>query len=371
MRVAARPEVAAVLAVLCCLALAAPGCDRADRAGQAPAPAPPVVARGDLASDELATIELFRNSSPSVVFITSIAWRRNPFRMNVDEIPAGAGSGFLWDADGHVITNFHVIQNASAAKVTLSDNTTWDARLVGTAPDQDLAVLRIDAPGEALRPLPLGTSADLQVGQKVFAIGNPFGLDHTLTTGIISALGREITTVTGRTIGGVIQTDAAINPGNSGGPLLDSAGRMIGMNTAIYSPSGASAGVGFAVPMDTIRRLVPQLIATGRPARAGLGVQVANDWIARRQRIRGVIVLETSAGSAAAAAGIEGLRPDPQGGQHVTDVIVAIDGKPVRNPDDLADALDEYAVGETVQVTLVRDGDQRTVPVVLQEVTQP
>jgi len=297
---AARPE----LAVLAGLLLVVPACDRP---GDTPAPAPPVVPRGDLAADEQTTIELFRNASPSVVFITSLAWRRNPFRMNVDEIPQGAGSGFLWDSAGHVITNFHVIQNASAAKVTLADNSTWDARLVGTAPDQDLAVLRIDAPADGLRPLPLGTSADLLVGQKVFAIGNPFGLDHTLTTGIISALGREITTVTGRTIGGVIQTDAAINPGNSGGPLLDSAGRMIGMNTAIYSPSGTSSGVGFAVPMDTIRRLVPQLIESGRPARAGLGVQVANDYIARRQRIRGVIVIDSAPGSAAAAAGIEGL----------------------------------------------------------------
>lgn len=345
------------------------GCDRG-REPQ-PRPAPTVVPRGDLAADELSTIELFRNASPSVVFITSIAWRRNPFRMNVDEIPQGAGSGFLWDSDGHVITNFHVIQNASAAKVTLADNTTWDARLVGTAPDQDLAVLHIDAPAEGLQPLPLGTSEDLLVGQKVFAIGNPFGLDHTLTTGIISALGREITTVTGRTIGGVIQTDAAINPGNSGGPLLDSAGRMIGMNTAIYSPSGTSSGVGFAVPMDTIRRLVPQLIETGRPARAGLGVQVANDHIARRARVRGVIVMEVTPGSAAAAAGIRGLQRDAQGSPRVGDVIVGIDSKAVADPDDLADALDEFAVGDTVRVTLDRDGERVVVPVVLQEVASP
>ena len=350
--------------------LAMAGCTRETKPTP-PAPPPPVVARGGLAADEQATVDLFRNASPSVVFITNLTYRRNPFRMNVDEIPQGSGSGFVWDADGHIITNFHVIQNASAAKVTLADNVTFDARLVGAAPDQDLAVLQITAPKETLTPISLGTSQDLLVGQRVFAIGNPFGLDHTLTTGIISALGREITTVTGRTIGGAIQTDAAINPGNSGGPLLDSAGRMIGMNTAIYSPSGASAGVGFAVPIDTIRRLVPQLISHGQVTRAGLGVQVANEYLARRMGIRGVIILDVTEGGAAAAAGLEGATRDPQGRGIVGDVIVGIDSTPVRNPDDLADALDEYAVGDTVKVTVTRDDRPVTIPVVLQEVQQP
>lgn len=191
------------------------------------------------------------------------------------QIPEGTGSGFIWDHAGNIVTNFHVIQNADAAQVTLSDQSSWKARLVGGAPDKDLALLRIDAPADRLRPIPIGSSKDLQVGQKVFAIGNPFGLDQTLTTGVISALGREIESLTRRPIQGVIQTDAAINPGNSGGPLLDSAGRLIGVNTQIYSPSGAFAGIGFAIPVDTVNRFVPELIRYGRVIRPGIGVQVA------------------------------------------------------------------------------------------------
>ncbi|MDX1643763.1 MAG: trypsin-like peptidase domain-containing protein, partial [Thermoanaerobaculia bacterium] len=209
----------------------------------------PITPRRVLHADERATIELFQNASPSVVFITSIAYRRSVFSLNVQQIPRGTGSGLLWDGDGHVVTNFHVVQGANLAQVTLADQTTWDAELVGVAPEKDLAVLAIDAPRETLRPVPLGRSSDLRVGQKVFAIGNPFGLDHSLTTGIISALGREIESPARLVIRDVIQTDAAINPGNSGGPLLDSAGRLIGFNTAIFRPSGASAGIGFAIPV--------------------------------------------------------------------------------------------------------------------------
>ena len=199
-----------------------------------------VTARGDLAADEQATIELFRNASPSVVYITSIAVRRNLFSLNLYEIPQGTGSGMIWDQQGRIVTNYHVISDANRIEVTLADHSTWKGVLVGAAPDRDLAVLQISAPAAKLRPITIGESDGLQVGQKVFAIGNPFGLDQTLTTGIVSALNREITAVTGRTIQGVIQTDAAINPGNSGGPLLDSAGRLIGVNTAIYSPSGGA-----------------------------------------------------------------------------------------------------------------------------------
>jgi len=330
--------------------------------------APPVTPRGDLAADEQATIALFEAASPSVVYITSLTRQRGLFSLNATEIPSGAGSGFVWDNDGHVVTNFHVVKDASAAQVTLSDNSTWDASLVGAAPDQDLVVLRIEAPADRLPPLAVGSSADLHVGQKVFAIGNPFGLDHTLTTGVISALGREITAVTGRTIDGVIQTDAAINPGNSGGPLLDSAGRLVGMNTAIYSPSGGSAGIGFAVPVDTIRRIVPQLLNHGKVIRPGLGVQVANDNTARRLGLEGVLIVAVADGSAADAAGLRGTGRDPRGRLVLGDVIVDVAGEPVRSMNDLLDALEEHEVGDTVKLAVVRDGRRRSVDVELQAV---
>jgi len=233
----------------------------------------PVTPRGNLAEDEQATIELFRKAAPSVVHITTLAERVEPFSLNLFRIPRGTGSGIVWDEQGHIVTNYHVIMGADAAVVTLADNSTWSAKLVGAAPHKDLAVLHIKAPADRLAPIIVGTSHDLEVGQKVFAIGNPFGLDHTLTTGVISALGREIESVSGTPITNVIQTDAAINPGNSGGPLLDSAGRLIGVNTQIVSPSGAFAGIGFAIPIDTVNWVVAELIARGtvrRPRRHGL-----------------------------------------------------------------------------------------------------
>jgi S1-C subfamily serine protease len=234
------------------------------------------------------------------------------------------------------------------------------------APDQDVAVLRIQAPKNALKPLAIGTSADLQVGQRVFAIGNPFGLDQTLTTGIISALGREIDAVTGRTISGVIQTDAAINPGNSGGPLLDSAGRLIGVNTAIYSPSGSNAGIGFAVPVDTVNRVVPQLIKHGRVIRPGLGVRIADDTTARRLGVKGVLIMQVDKSSAAEAAGLRGTQRDAGGRVILGDVIVGIASDPVASSEDLLNALDKHQIGETVKVSILRDGNRSTVPVTLQ-----
>jgi S1-C subfamily serine protease len=235
-----------------------------EHGSEASAVSRPVTAREGLFEDEKRTIGIFRQASPSAVHITTLAVRRDRLTRNLSRIPQGTGSGFIWDREGRVVTNYHVIQGADAADVTLADQSVWKARLVGGFPDKDLAVLVIDTPKERLRPVPLGTSHDLEVGQSVFAIGNPFGLDQTLTTGIISALGREIESANGQTIGDVIQTDAAINPGNSGGPLLDSAGRLIGVNTAIQSPSGASAGIGFAIPVDEVNRVVPQLIRDGK-----------------------------------------------------------------------------------------------------------
>jgi len=339
---------------------------------QRPVPAPtvvpvPVAARGDLAADEQSTIALFRSASPAVVYITNIEVRRNIFSLNIHEIPKGTGSGFIWDKQGRIVTNYHVIESASRVEVTLADRSTWQATLVGVSPDKDLAVLQISAPAAKLTPLPLGESHNLLVGQKVFAIGNPFGLDQSLTSGIVSALGREIQSATGRTIQGVIQTDAAINPGNSGGPLLDSAGRLIGVNTAIFSPSGGSAGIGFAVPVDVVARVIPEIIQHGRLIRPGLGISVADDQIARRVGVTGVLVMNIQPGSSAEAAGLRGTRR-VQGEIVFGDVILAVDGLQVSSYDDLRNAMDRYKVGDTVTLTIEREGRQMQLPVVLEKV---
>jgi len=327
----------------------------------------PVIARGDLAADEKTAIEIFRNASPSVVYITTIELRRGLFSLNIYEIPKGTGSGFIWDREGRVVTNYHVIEDANRVEVTLADHTTWKGQVVGMAPDKDLAVLKISAPPEKLKPLPVGESANLMVGQKVFAIGNPFGLDQTMTSGIVSALNREIQAVTGRTIQGVIQTDAAINPGNSGGPLLDSAGRLIGVNTAIYSPSGASAGIGFAVPVDVVNRVVPELIRYGRVVQPGLGIAVANDQLAQRLGINGVLVIRVQPGSTAEAAGL--LPTRREGGEIILgDIIVAISGEPVKTYNQLRNVLDRYRVGDEVELTVIRSGRTVKLHVVLEEV---
>jgi len=326
-----------------------------------------VTARGDLAGDERNTIELFRAASPSVVYITNIELRRNLFSLNVYEIPKGTGSGFVWDREGRIVTNFHVIEDASSVEVTLADHSSWKAVLVGIAPDKDLAVLQIKAPSEQLHPLAIGESHGLLVGQKVFAIGNPFGLDQTLTAGIVSALGREIKAVTGRTIQGVIQTDAAINPGNSGGPLLDSSGRLIGVNTAIFSPSGANSGIGFAVPVDEVNRVVPEIIRHGRVIRPGMGISIANETISHRLGITGVLIINVQPGSAAAKVGLRGTRQ--VGGEIVLgDIITGVNGRQVNNYDDLRNELDRFRVGDTVTLDLVRKGAVTQVQVVLEEV---
>ncbi len=334
-----------------------------------PAEARAVTPRGDLAGDEQATIELFRTCAPSVVYITNLALRRDVFGFSVTEIPQGTGSGFIWDEGGFVVTNYHVLEGAAKAEVTLFDQSRWEASPVGFAPDKDIAVLKIGAPRGALRPILIGRSSDLQVGQKVFAIGNPFGLDQTLTTGVISALRRQIRSVTGRPIQDVIQTDAAINPGNSGGPLLDSAGRLIGINTAIYSPSGSSAGIGFAVPVDTVNRIVPQLVSHGRVVRPGLGVVLAEDALARRLGVaQGALVLQVAEDGAAARAGLRSTRRDEYGRIFLGDVIVAVDGRGVASRDELSERLESLAVGDTVTLTLVRDERRLEVAVQLQDV---
>ena len=342
--------------------------------GSAAAEPRAVAARGDLAADEASTIELFERTAPSVVFITNLAVRRDWLGLNVMEIPQGTGSGFVWDDAGHVVTNFHVIQGAHAAEVTLADGSAWDASLVGFEADKDLAVLRISAPADKLHPIAVGRSHDLRVGQKVFAIGNPFGLDHTLTTGIISALGREIRSVTNRPIRDVIQTDAAINPGNSGGPLLDSAGRLIGVNTAIYSPGGngqgTSIGIGFAVPVDTINRIVPQLVSHGKVVRPGLGIIAAEDRIARQLGLDGVLVLEVSPGGGAEQAGLQPTVRDASGRIRLGDVIVAVDGQSVRTRDELTDRREMREVGSEVTVRLRRDDRERDVRVRVQDLTR-
>ncbi|MBN2530723.1 MAG: trypsin-like peptidase domain-containing protein [Deltaproteobacteria bacterium] len=327
-----------------------------------------VTARGELADDEKATIEIFENASPSVVFITTKQRVRDFWSRNVFSVPRGTGSGFIWDDNGHVVTNFHVIKDASEATVRLNDGRSLDAVLVGVSPAHDLAVMRINVAFDRPPPVPIGTSADLKVGQKVFAIGNPFGLDYTLTGGLVSALDRSLEEETGVTIEHLIQTDAAINPGNSGGPLLDSAGRLIGINTAIYSPSGAYAGIGFAVPVDTVNRVVPELIARGKFTRPGLGVQVderLNQIMSARLNIKGVFIFKVQPGTEAERAGLRGAQMDPRGGVIPGDVITAIDGKSLDSVSALLTRLNDYSVGDSVKLGIWREGNEMEVEVLL------
>ncbi|HUL78194.1 MAG TPA: trypsin-like peptidase domain-containing protein [Vicinamibacteria bacterium] len=326
----------------------------------------PAAERPDLDPEEKHTIALFKGAQRSVVYITTQVEEVGFW--NVTEVQEGTGSGFVWDDRGHVVTNFHVVQGSASQKVTLGD-TEYEAKAVGVARDQDLAVLHIVAAKEKLVPIRVGTSADLQVGQKVFAIGNPFGLDYTLTNGIVSALGRTIQGASGATIFGVIQTDAAINPGNSGGPLLDSSGRLIGVNTAIYSPSGASAGIGFAVPVDTVSRIVPQLIAYGRVIRPVLGVGLderLSAYVTRRLGVDGALIREVYPKTGAAEAGLRGTTLARGGTLNPGDVVQEIDGKPVKSTGDLQGRLGDYRPGDTVTLTVWREGKTRKVPVRLQ-----
>jgi S1-C subfamily serine protease len=316
---------------------------------------------GDLGADEKARISVFESVSPSVVHITNIAVRRDAFTMDVTEIPRGTGSGFVWDEQGHIVTNYHVVADAQTARVTLADGTTYDGKVLGAAPDKDIAVVKIDAPPSKLKKIAVGDSSELRVGQSVLAIGNPFGLDQTLTTGVISGLGREIKSVSERTIYDVIQTDAPINPGNSGGPLLDSHGRLIGVNTAIYSPNGASAGIGFAVPVSTVNRMVPQILQYKRIVRPVMGVNLAGDQVAKQLNVKGVIVQSVVPGGPAGRGGIVGMTRDPDGGWVLGDVLVQIDGVAVTRADDLFQVLDKRKIGDEVALEVVNSGRSRTV----------
>jgi S1-C subfamily serine protease len=322
----------------------------------------------DLSPEEQATITVFEKATRSVAFIANTAMQRDPWSFNVLEVPQGSGTGFVWDKLGHIVTNFHVVYQADAITVTLSDRNEYRATVIGADPDHDLAVLRIQAPENALEPVKIGTSQTLRVGQKVMAIGNPFGLDHTLTTGVVSALGRTIRSMSNRTIEGVIQTDAAINPGNSGGPLLDGRGRLIGINTQIVSPSGAFAGIGFAVPVDTVSRIVPELIKHGKLIRPGLGVSLVPDAMARRWGVQGLIIGKVGQGSPAERAGLRGARETAMGRIQLGDIIVAVDGKPIETVDDLMDVMETHKVGDQVTVEYLRGNRRQQVRVTLQAV---
>ena len=343
--------------ILLTAALAGPASAQPQRGDAAPRSVNP---RHALGAEELANIEVFKRLSPSVVHITTLATERDFFNRSVQQVPRGTGTGFVWDNNGHIVTNFHVIQEGSGARVTLADQSSWPATLVGATADRDLAVLRINAPRDKLPAIPVGSSRDLQVGQKVFAIGNPFGLDQTLTVGIVSALNREIDSTNQRTIRGVIQTDAAINPGNSGGPLLDSAGRLIGVNAAIYSPSGASAGIGFAIPVDEVNRIVPRLIRDGRISRPTLGVASANDSLRRALRApEGVALVQVAPGGPAARAGLQAYARKRDGNIVPGDVITAINDEPVANLDDMLTVLEKHQPGDSLSLSLWRNGAKR------------
>ena len=319
----------------------------------------PVVPRGPLTAEENSTITIFKKASPSVVYITTLDRVLNLWTMNVKEVPRGTGSGFVWDDQGHVVTNYHVVSGAKGALVRLADQRGFVAELVGASPDHDLAVLKITVPERRPAPLPLGASADLQVGQRVLAIGNPFGFDHTLTTGVISALNRSIDGEDGNAIHRLIQIDAAINPGNSGGPLLDSAGRLIGVNTAIYSPSGASAGIGFSVPVDTVNRVVPELIAFGYYRRPTAGFNVidrVSAVVLQQMGVKGVLVLDVAPGSPAALAGLRPSRVGRDGTVAPGDVLQTLDGSPVFNSSDIDRILGGKRIGDRIVLGVLREG---------------
>ena len=328
-----------------------------------------VTARGTLSDTEKTNIEIFRQASPSVVYITTLTDTVNLWTRDITRIPRGTGSGFVWDRDGHIITNYHVLQGASEIRIRLNDQRTFSAVLVGASPDHDIAVLRIPIVSNMPTPLPIGTSSDLQVGQMMYAIGNPFGLDQTLTTGVVSALNRSLYNDNGSQIQGLIQTDAAINPGNSGGPLLDSAGRLVGINTAIYSPSGVYAGIGFAVPVDTVNRIVPRLIAKGGYQRPRIGITIddeLNKMITDKMGIEGVVVVGIEQNSPAQKAGLQGIRKSPTEGVVAGDIITSINLNKVNDTKTLLETLEKYYSGDHVELRYLRNNKERSTEITLE-----
>jgi 2-alkenal reductase len=317
-----------------------------------------VTPRGALADFERTAVDIFERVSPSVVQVVALRGGNSLFESESQE--AGAGTGFVWDQAGNIVTNAHVVGSSDRVMVRTSKGEVAAAQLVGRAPNYDLAVVRISSRGALPPPVTIGSSTDLKVGQAVFAIGNPFGLDQSLTTGIISALKRRMPTARGREVADVIQTDAAINPGNSGGPLLDSAGRVIGVNTAILSPSGSNAGIGFAIPISTANRVVPELIRSGRVPTPGIGIVAAPESVATRIGAEGVVIVQVATGSPAERAGLQGV--DLSSGV-LGDVIVEVDGRAVRRLSDLTDALEKINVNGTASLTVLRDGAKRSVRV--------
>jgi S1-C subfamily serine protease len=356
-----------VAALLLATGLLAEGTSRA-AVSEAVGPRP-ITPRGDMSADEKANIDLFERSRDSVVFISTKQAVVDLWSRNVMSAPRGTGSGFIWDDAGHVVTNLHVIQGASDATVKLADGRTFRASLVGVSPEHDMAVLKIGIGFKGPRPIPIGSSNDLKVGQRVYAIGNPFGLDWTLTSGIVSALNRSLVEEDGGLLEHLIQTDAAINPGNSGGPLLDSAGRLIGMNTAIYSPSGAAAGIGFAVPADTVNRVVPSLIRVGHYDQPSLGIRMderLNQRLQEMTGIDGVFILQVERGSSAYEAGLRPARISGEGEFFGGDVIVSVNGKKIDSVARLIVTLDDYRIGDPVRLGVKRGGKLLEVPVRLE-----
>ena len=341
------------------------GLGQHETGGDATAAPRPIAPPGALRADEQANIDLYNRSKESVVNVTSSKLFGSRISLKPMEVPQGTGTGFVWDEKGRIVTNYHVIKDADKIRVTLSDQTTWNVYQINSDPDKDLAVLWTEAPKDRLKPLPIGESGKLQVGQRVFAIGNPFGLDETLTSGIISALGRSMESQTNRVIRGVIQTDAAINPGNSGGPLLDSSGRVIGVNAAILSGSGSWAGIGFAIPIDEVNRVVPRLIRNEKQVRPSLGVSIAPDQFTKKKGIAGVVVIDVSPDGPAENAGLRPTQRDEDGQIVLGDIIVAIDDHKVRTIDDLYSALESHTVGQTVSVSVLRGGETQTLQLAL------
>ena len=323
-----------------------------------------ITPRGSLADIEKTTISIFNAAAPSVVYIFTENAVSGFF--GTRQVRQGAGSGFLWDDDGHVVTNYHVVEGARRIQARMDNGEAIEATFVGGTPDYDLAVIRLRRPPAAVQPIPVGTSANLQVGQSVLAIGNPFGLSRTLTTGVISALDRRLPTATGREVSGVIQTDAAINPGNSGGPLIDSSGRLIGVNTAIISGSGSSAGIGFSVPVDVVNKVVPQLIAKGKFPRPGIGIVVLDDQATASLGVVGVVIDRVLPGSAADRAGLEGIDFRRR---ILGDVIVAVEDQPVANMEDFVRILQESEIGQSINLQVRRGDALREVAVTVMDIS--